>query len=123
MSDGDEDRWDDETLPRDTEVPDDEDLPDRDDIEWETRAATYDEVMHKRIEQLKRITAGLEHQLQFRDQRFADTLEQKGGSFFRLAEACLDKEDRATNNRAIAPRTWESSDAMFYRPLPCLCPG
>ncbi|KAJ7221329.1 hypothetical protein GGX14DRAFT_353383, partial [Mycena pura] len=114
-SDGDEDCWDGEMLP-----PDDEDLPENDDIEWETRAATYDEIMHKRIKQLKRMTAGLEHQLQFRDQRFADTLERKGasGSFFRLVEACLNKKDRATNNRVVAPRTWESSDAMFYRPLP-----
>ncbi|KAJ7223375.1 hypothetical protein GGX14DRAFT_351851 [Mycena pura] len=67
---------------------------------------------------MKRFTAGLEHQVQFRDRRMMETIERRGGGFLRLMDACIDKEDRNTNNRAVAPRTWENSDAMFYRPLP-----
>ncbi|KAJ7190318.1 hypothetical protein GGX14DRAFT_408093 [Mycena pura] len=53
-----------------------------------------------------------------RKRRMMETIEQRGGGFLRLMDACIEKEDRNTNNRAVAPRTWENSDAMFYRPLP-----
>ncbi|KAJ7048676.1 hypothetical protein C8F01DRAFT_1276477 [Mycena amicta] len=111
-------RRDDESTPRDLAVPDDEDDDDELEEEWVRGTVTYEDQMRRKIEKLKRFTAGLEYQLQFRDQRMLDTLNKKDGGFMRVVDACLNKEDRANNNNRQAPRTWENADAMFYRPIP-----
>jgi hypothetical protein len=52
---------------------------------------------------------GLRHQLQFRDRRMLNTLQREGGSFLRLARACLEKERRMNSTRGPTVSTWEKS--------------
>nr|GAT53542.1 predicted protein [Mycena chlorophos] len=120
--DGDEEtpRREESPTPRDPEVPEDED-GERDevaDLEWENDAATFEEEMRHVIADMRHFADGLEHQVQFRDPRMLAIVKKKGAGMLRLMDACFDKEDRLNNTRRQAPRTWENSEAMFYRPVP-----
>jgi hypothetical protein len=86
---------------------------------------TFQERMTERIQLLNDFAKGLEHQIQFNDTRFLNTLEREGAAFFRLAGNCLDREKRANDTRMDAPRTYErqTSNAMFWRPRPAREPS
>lgn len=84
------------------------------DTSLDTRRATYCEMMKAHINTFK---TGLEHQIQFEDQRFLDTFEREGAHFLRLMENCLSWEKHSNSTRSVAPATmWEQStaNAMFY---------
>lgn len=93
--------------------------------EAEMRAAlqgglTYEEAMNENITKIGDFLEGLRYQVQFRDRRMLQVLEREGGSFLRLADACLSKERRMRSTRGESPTTWEpqTSVAMFYRSRP-----
>ena len=103
---------------------DDEEENDDDDLEeiWQHNGQTFEEEIEAEIEVILDFAKGLRHQVQFRDQRMLNTLQREGGSFLRLARACLEKEKRTNSTRGSTVLTWEKStnSVMFYRTRPAL---
>ena len=101
---------------------DDEEENDDDDLDeiWQHDGRTFEEEMEAEIEVILDFAKGLQHQLQFRDRRMLNTLKREGGSFLRLARACLGREKRMNTTRGPTVSTWEksTSSAMFYRARP-----
>ena len=101
---------------------DDEEENDDDDLDeiWQHDGRTFEEEMEAEIEVILDFAKGLRHQLQFRDRRMLNTLQREGGSFLRLARACLEKEGRMNSTRGPTVSTWEksTSSAMFFRTRP-----
>ncbi|KAF7314814.1 SWIM-type domain-containing protein [Mycena kentingensis (nom. inval.)] len=111
----DEDPWDDPSgsgriLDEDDEEDGDEDLQREaermaarreaeQEREWAEGTVSFGDEMQTLISKFKRFTAGLEHQVQFRDHRFLQTVRRQGGGLLRMMDACMEKEDRANNNR------------------------
>ena len=81
---------------------------------------TFAEKMRSHITLIRDFCDGLEHQIQFGDHRFLNTLERDSARFLRLAENCIDQERRLNSSRTASPTTWETSSmkAMFYRSRP-----
>ncbi|KAF8528353.1 hypothetical protein BU17DRAFT_80641 [Hysterangium stoloniferum] len=81
---------------------------------------TYEEAMNENITKIGEFLKGLQYQVQFRDHRMLQVLEQEGRSFLRLADACLNKERRMQSTRGESPTTWEqqTSAAIFYHSRP-----
>lgn len=103
-----------EALARDTEfgpADEGEDDDDEDDDLVDTGGdagnQTFEEAMKDKIHTLKEFASGLEHQIQFRDQRMLQAVEREGASLFRMARACLSKERRMQSTRGDLPSTWE----------------
>ena len=103
---------------------DDEEENDDDDLEeiWQHDGRMFEEEIKVEIEVILDFAKGLRHQVQFWDQRMLNTLQREGGSFLRLARACLEKEKRTNLTRGSTVLTWEKStnSAMFYRARPAL---
>jgi len=103
---------------------DDDEENDDDDLDeiWQHDGRTFEEVMQTEIRVILDFAEGLQHQLQFRDQKMLNTLQREGGSFLRLARACLEKERRMNLTRSPTVSTWEksTSSVMFYRARPVL---
>ncbi|KAF8527019.1 hypothetical protein BU17DRAFT_82557 [Hysterangium stoloniferum] len=80
---------------------------------------TYEEAMNENITKIGEFLKGLQYQVQFSDHRMLQVLEQ-GGSFLRLADACLNKERQMQSTRGKSPMMWEqqTSAAMFYHSRP-----
>jgi hypothetical protein len=83
---------------------------------------TFRERMTTRIKMLRDFCDGLEHQLQFEDQRMLAAVEREGAAFFRFADNCLSRERRFNSTRSTSPTTWEktTTSAMYYRSRPRL---
>lgn len=63
----------------------------------------YRERMRSHVANLREFCDGLEFQLQFNDTRMLDVLEREGGSFLKLVEDCLRKENRLVAVPVIPP--------------------
>ena len=83
---------------------------------------TCQEQMLERVELLEEFVRGLRYQIQFNDVRMLNIVEREGGSLFRLARSCLDREKRFNSTRTDAPTTYDrqTSNAMFWRTRPLL---
>lgn len=81
---------------------------------------TFEETIGDEIDLILNFAKGLQHQVQYRDQRMLNTLQREGASFLRLARACMEKERRTNSTRSSTVATWEksTSSAMFYRARP-----
>ncbi|KAJ3535176.1 hypothetical protein NMY22_g6606 [Coprinellus aureogranulatus] len=66
---------------------------------------TFEEAMKEKIDMLKELAAGLEYQVQFRDQRFLRALDRELAGFTRVAKTCLGKERRMNSTRGSNPTT------------------
>ena len=84
------------------------------------RHQTMGEKLIARANLLREFADGLSYQVQFNDHRWVETLEREGGSLFRLASSCLDRERRFSSTRGTSPTTWEraTTSAMYYRTRP-----
>ena len=87
---------------------------------YDASRETFAEKMRSHITLIRDFCDGLEHQIQFGDHRFLNTLERDGARFLRLAENCIDQERKLNSSRTASPTTWETStaNAMFYRSRP-----
>jgi hypothetical protein len=103
--------------------PEEDDDKTDNDSEWADIPAAlegqrFEESMNQKIVTMGEFLEGLKYQVQFWDYHMLRALEHDGGSFLRLAEACLSKERRMRSTRGPTPTTWGKStnNAMFYHP-------
>jgi hypothetical protein len=100
---------------------DEDEGEDVDEIVGVAGGRTFQETLDEEIDLIVNFAQGLRYQAQFRDQRLLNALERNGAGFFRMARACLDKENRMRTGRGGEQvSTWEKSTitAMFYRSRP-----
>jgi hypothetical protein len=70
---------------------------------------TFRERMTTRSKTLRDFCDGLEHQLQFEDQRMLAAVEREGAAFCRCADNCLRRERRFNSTRSTSPMTWKKT--------------